>query len=157
MPNETPSLATKPLPKQAGDFHPSYHIVDRLAFQNNVKNFLDGNTEVVGSVSEEPIQNSTQKTMSPKNIDLRSHLENLWQLRDAHEVRPEAEDFILESISLSHRLTLPESDIRESLRNIIHKKIILKEREANLLLAEYMEKYGRHPLVHAACREYFTT
>ncbi|KAL1959619.1 hypothetical protein VTO42DRAFT_1654 [Malbranchea cinnamomea] len=161
MSDELSYVESKLLLQQVAELHDSYGRIDLVQFRNDVKAFLEGNVSGAKNTREESMENKTQsisnEAASHEISDLRSHLDNLQRLIELCQVRPEAEDFIGGPIRLSHRLNLPESDIHESLRGIIEKKISLKEREANLLLSEYTEMFGNHPLVHAACREYFTT
>lgn len=146
--------------RRVEELQASFYTVDRLTFRNVVKDFLEGNSppveELANDSIEPDIQGSRQKQMVPESVRYCSHLKNLGELINLHQVRPEAEDFMEDMINLGGRISLPESDIPESFKAIIDQKIALKEREANLLLSDYMKKFGRHPLLHAACREYFT-
>ena len=153
-------LGKTQLIQQVEELQASFYTVDRLTFRNDVKEFLEGSPTPVEKLAHEPIESEMQdvrkKRTVPGSTDYYSHLNNLGQLINVHQVRPEAEDFMEDMINLGGRITLPESDIHETIKAVIDEKINLKEREANLLLADYVNKFGRHPLVHAACREYFT-
>ncbi|PGH26679.1 hypothetical protein AJ80_01625 [Polytolypa hystricis UAMH7299] len=160
--NALPSAEKNELCAQAKSIVLSYEPNSRV-FYKNVKSFLDGNTVPISQVPDglaamRSKVNASGSINSKANGSSQRHLEDLQTLMKMYQIRPKAEDFMDTPISLADKVTIPGPEhVPEPLRNILEKKIALKEEEANYMAYKYAQKYGDSPLIRAAFREYYTT
>lgn len=127
--------------------------------QRDVKSFLRGELQSTSCTTEQEADTANILDEDVKSISesQQKRLDVIVKLVARYNVLPKAEDFNNDPISLTNDVTIPPESQRTPapIRELIAERIRIKEQEANHMLHEYKKKFGDHPLLKAAFRQYY--
>ncbi|QSS53976.1 hypothetical protein I7I53_01403 [Histoplasma capsulatum var. duboisii H88] len=143
------------LKKRAESLLALHNSCPQNAFRDDVKRFLESGicTKKQNNLCfPQRIHNRQAKSAT------KGRLNDAQRLIQLYNVYPKIEDYSKKPISLIDKIKIPGPEyIPDVLRELLERKISLKEEEATQLANEYSEKYGSESLFRAAFREFFST
>ncbi|KAL2367280.1 hypothetical protein BDBG_06645 [Blastomyces gilchristii SLH14081] len=151
---ELSATAKDVLKRQAGVLLASHKSCPQDKFRGSVKLFLEG-----GILTEESALRITPRTQNRHaKSATKGRLNDVQRLMQLYNVHPKIEDYSNEPISLIDKIKIPGPEyIPDALRELVERKILLKEEEATHMANEFSEKYGSESLFRSAFREFFST
>ncbi|KKZ64522.1 hypothetical protein EMCG_01401 [[Emmonsia] crescens] len=143
------------LKEQAEVLLASYKPCHPNDFRDNVKLFLEGGI-LTGKGNTPCIPKKTENRQAKSAT--KDRLNDAQRLMQLYNVHPKIEDYSKKPISLMDKIKIPGPEyIPDALRELLERKISLKEEEATQMANECSEKYGSESLFRAAFREFYST